>query len=391
MSKNFDVIIIGAGIMGCATAYELSKRGSNVALLEKDSLGVASSGKSSAIIRQHYSNELTARMALHSLRVFQNFGEQVGGECGFTPTGFVAVVDAKDQAGLEANVALQKRLGIQTEMISTSDLHSLMPALDITDLVSAVYEKESGYADPYLTVTSYATAAKREGTRLFLDTPVTGIRFEGGKVTGVDTPKGQFNAPVVLNSTGAWGAQIAQMAGVTVPINSCRVQVAFFRRPTGHEAPHPVFADFIRATYFRSETGGLTLVGLIDPGEADAVVDPDNFHEGVDDDFVMEAGERLIGRYPAMAQSQVTGGYAALYAITPDWHAIVDELIPGSGLYICAGFSGHGFKLGPAVSVMAADMLTGASDPLFDRHLFRLSRYAENDPVRGQYEYSIVG
>jgi sarcosine oxidase subunit beta len=111
----------------------------------------------------------------------------------------------------------------------------------------------------------------------------------------------------------------------------------------------------------------------------------------VDDDFVMDAGERLIGRYPVMEQSQVTGGYAALYGITPDWHPIVDELIPGSGLYICAGFSGHGFKLGPAVSVMAADMLTGATNPLFDPYLFRLSRFADNDPVRGQYEYSIVG
>lgn len=391
MSQNFDVIIIGAGIMGCATALELSKRGLKVALLEKDSLGVGSSGKSSAIIRQHYSNELTARMALHSLRVFQNFAERVGGECGFTPSGFVAIVAEKDQAGLEANVALQKSLGIQTQIISSADLHDLMPALDITDLVSAVYEAESGYADPYLTVTSYAAAAKRAGTQLFLDTPVTGIRLDDGKVAGVDTPRGALNAPTVLNSTGAWSAQVAQMAGISVPINSCRVQVAFFRRPAGHEAPHPVFADFIRATYFRSETGGLTLVGLIDPDEADAIVDPDNFGEGVDDDFVLDAGERLIGRYPAMAQSQVTGGYAALYAITPDWHPIVDELIPDSGLYICAGFSGHGFKLGPAVSVMAADMLTGASDPLFDRHLFRLNRYAENDPVRGQYEYSIVG
>jgi len=391
MSHTFDVIIIGAGIMGSATALALSKRGLKVALLDKTTLGVTSSGKSSAIIRQHYSNELTARMALHSLRVFQNFAEQVGGECGFTQTGFAAVVDAKDQAGLEANVAFQQSLGIQTELISPEALRELMPALETSDLVSAVYEPESGYADPYLTVTSYANAAKQAGTKLFLDTPVTGIRFTGGKVVGIDTPQGQFDAPLVLNSSGAWGAQVAQMAGVKAPINSCRVQVAFFRRPPGHEAAHPVFADFTRATYFRSETGGLTLVGLIDPGEADAIVDPDNYFEGVDDAFVMDAGERLIGRYPAMEQSQVTGGYAALYAITPDWHPIVDELIPGSGLYICAGFSGHGFKLGPAVSLMVADMITNVNAPLFDPYLFRLSRFAENDPVRGRYEYSIVG
>jgi len=263
--------------------------------------------------------------------------------------------------------------------------------LDTTGLVSAAYEPESGYADPYLTVTSYVNAAKRAGTQLFLDTPVTGIHFNGNKVEGVTTAKGFINAPIVLNCAGPWSAPVAQMVEVDVPINACRVQVGFFRRPAGHEAAHPVFVDFIHATYFRSETGGLTLVGLIDPDEADAIVDPDKYREGVDDAFIMDTGERLIGRYPAMSQSQVVGGYAALYAITPDWHPIVDELIPGSRLLICAGFSGHGFKLGPAVSVMTADMLTEVDNPQFNPNLFRLSRFEEGNLVRGQYEYSIAG
>ena len=391
MSETYDVIIIGAGIMGSATAFELGKRGLKVALLDKRGVGAGGTGQSSAIIRQHYSKELTARMAKYSLGVFQNFDDQVGGESGFTPSGFLLVAAAKDLDGLKANVALQQKLGIQTEIIDREAIHNLMPALKTSDLVAAAYEPESGYADPYLTVTGYANAARQEGAKLFQDTPVTGIRFNGDKVVGVDTLKGSFDAPLVLNSTGPWGAQVAKMAGVDVPINACRVQVAFFRRPAGYEASHPVFADFINATYFRSETGGLTLVGLVDPEEASAIVDPDNFREGMDDEFVMEAGERLIKRFPAMEQSQVTGGYASLYAITPDWHPIVDELIPGSGFYVCSGFSGHGFKLGPAVSVMTADLMTRVSDPLFDPHLFRLSRFAENDPVQGQYEYSIVG
>lgn len=152
-----------------------------------------------------------------------------------------------------------------------------------------------------------------------------------------------------------------------------------------------MIADFINAIYFRSETGNLTLVGLIDPAEADAVVNPDSYKKALDDDFVVESGERLVSRFPPMEQSRVTGGYASLYAITPDWHPIVDELIPDSGFYICAGFSGHGFKLGPAVGVMMADMLTGVDDPQFDPYLFRLRRYDEEKPVSGLYEYSIVG
>ncbi|RMF36487.1 MAG: FAD-binding oxidoreductase [Chloroflexi bacterium] len=391
MAQTFDAVVIGAGIMGCSTAFQLARRGLKVALLEKEAIGAGSTGRSSAIIRQHYSNELTARMALYSLRVFQNFDEVVGGECGFTQTGFVVLVAAEDREGLEANVALQRGVGIQTEIIPPEALHELMPGLETADLVAAAYEPESGYADPYLTVNAYASAARRHGAQLFLNSEVVGVRFAGDRVVGVDTPQGAFDAPIVINCAGPWGARVARMVGVEVPINPCRVQVAFFRRPAGYEDPHPVVADFIHATYFRPETGALTLVGLIDPSEADNVVDPDGYKEWVDDEFVLTIGEQLVRRYPIMEHSESRGGYAALYAITPDWHPLVDELIEGSGFYICAGFSGHGFKLGPAVGVMVADMVTGASDPTFDPHLFRLRRYAENEPVRGQYEYSIAG
>jgi len=391
MSQTFDVIIIGAGIMGCSTAFELAKRGVKVAVLEKELVGSGGTGKSSAIIRQHYSNELTARMALHSLRVFQNFAELVGDECGFTETGFLALTAAKDRAGLEANVALQQKVGIKTEVLAPEAMAEIMPGIDTTGLVAAAWEPESGYADPYLTVTAFARAARREGAQIFQNTRVTGVRFAADKVQGVDTTNGGFDAPVIINAAGAWGAQVAKWAGVDAPIDPCRVQVAFFRRPQGAEAPHPVVADFIEAVYYRSETGALTLAGLIDPSEADALVDPDHFDEQLAPDFVLEAGERIVTRYPLMEQSQSMGGYASLYAITPDWHPIVDEVPAGSGFYICSGFSGHGFKLGPAFGLMMADLVTRAPDPTFSARMFRLSRFAEGEPVRGQYEYSIVG
>ncbi len=391
MSKTYDVIIIGGGIMGCSTAFQLSKRGLKVGLLEKKTIGEGPTGRSSAIIRQHYSNELTARMALHSLRVFQDFEEQVGGECGFTKVGCMTMVAAQDQTGLEANMDLQRRVGIHTELLSPEALRDVMPEMQTTDLVAAAFEPESGYTDPYLTVNAYAQAARRHGAQIFQDTEVVRVRFSGDKVVGVDTTEEQFEAPLVLNCSGAWGAQVARMADVQVPINSCRVQVSFFRRPSGHEAPHPVVLDFAHGVYFRPETGNLTVAGLIDSKEANAIVDPDNFREGVDNDFVLDSGERMVARYPAMEHCTNTGGYASIYAISPDWHPIIDELPKGSGFFICSGFSGHGFKLGPAVGQMFAELVTGVSGPLFDPSLFRFSRFDEKDPVRGQYEYGIAG
>jgi sarcosine oxidase, subunit beta len=391
MSVNYDVIIIGGGINGCSTALELARRGVKVVVVEKDNIGDGPTGKSSAIIRQHYSNELTARMAHYSLGVFRDFEEQVGGECGFRQTGFVALVAAKDQAGLEANVVLQQAIGIRTEILSVDSLREIMPAMDTADLVAAAWEEDSGYADPYLTVNAYARAARRAGVKVMPLTAVTGISQNKGRVTGVLTTGGELHAPVVVNCAGPWGARVARMAGLEIPLNACRIQVSFFRRPAGHEAAHPVVVDFINATYFRSETGNLTLVGLVDPEEANAIVDPDRYHEGVDTDFILDTGERLIKRYPAMEQSDSAGGYAALYDITPDWHPIIDEAAPGSGFYLCCGFSGHGFKLGPATGRLMAERILNVPDPLFPPGLFRLSRFAEDDAVRGRYEYSIAG
>ena len=392
MAQAFDAIVIGGGINGCSTALELSRQGLRVALMEKDTIGAGPTGKSSAIIRQHYSNEITARMALYSLRVFQDFAEAVGGESGYTASGYLAIVVARDQHSMEANIAMHRRVGIKTELISAAATRDLFPGIVTDDFVAAAYEPEGGYADPYSTVNAYADACKRSGVQVMVETEVTGVRFAGGKAAGVDTRRGPFDAPVVVNCAGPWGARVAKMAGVEgIPINACRSQVTFFKRPKGHEASHPVLSDFNNGSYFRAETGGITAVGLIDPEEANHIVDPDKVSEAVSPEFVMITGERFIQRYPAMEAAEVRGGYASLYDITPDWHPIIDEVPHGSGFYICAGFSGHGFKLGPAVGRLTADLVTKVTDPLFSAHAFRLSRYEENEPIRGQYEYSIIG
>ncbi|HEX7587235.1 MAG TPA: FAD-dependent oxidoreductase, partial [Anaerolineae bacterium] len=148
MISTADVVVIGGGITGTSAAFQLAQRGLTVALVEKKFIAAGSTGKSSAIIRQHYSNEITARMALYSLRVFQDFGNVVGGESGFVPTGFVVLVDVKDRAGLVENVAMQKGIGVNTRVVSSDDLHQLEPAIAQTREVIGAYEPEGGYADP---------------------------------------------------------------------------------------------------------------------------------------------------------------------------------------------------------------------------------------------------
>ena len=132
-----DVVVIGGGIMGCSSALQLSRRGMKVLLVEKGLIGNGPSGKSSAIVRQHYSNNLTARMAHFGLQTFQHFSEQLGGDCGYQPAGCVLLVGPKDREGLEANLALQHEVGIQSELLDAEALRELIPGLSVEDKVVA--------------------------------------------------------------------------------------------------------------------------------------------------------------------------------------------------------------------------------------------------------------
>jgi glycine/D-amino acid oxidase-like deaminating enzyme len=391
VSPSCDAVVIGGGIMGCCTAFELSKRGLEVVLVEKGAIGMGPTGQSSAIIRQHYSNELTARMAVYGLRTFQSFDERVGGECGFRQTGFVLMTPIDDRQALEANLAMQQELGIHTELLSSDGLEDLVPGIEEPDRVLAAYEPEGGYADPYLTVNAYAAAARRHGARILQDTEVTAISFEGDRVVGIDSTKGSMDAPAVVNCAGPWGARVAAMAGVELSIVPCRVQVVTMQRPEELGSSHPVVVDFVHGGYLRPETGDLLVAGLLDPLEPDTPVDPDSFDVDVDRSFQVELAQRLSRRLPALEHCGITGGYASLYDVTPDWHPVLDEVPPSSGFYLCTGFSGHGFKLGPAVGMMMADLVIKEGVSECDPYPFRLGRFAEHDLVRAAYSVNLAG
>lgn len=392
MIKTADAIVIGGGVMGASITFNLAKRGvGRVALLEKDFLAAGSSGKSGAIIRQHYSNVVTARMALRSLRVFQNFADVVGGDAGFIETGFFIIVAPEHLEGLKANVALQQNVGINASVVSPEEVHDIDPHTYVDDLAAAAYEPESGYADPASTVTSFASAARRLGAEVYQQTKVTGIKVDSGRVQGVVTNKGDIQAPIVVSATGPWTNTVAEMVGVKFPVSPSRHQVATIRRPPGFGKSHAIYGDFTNLIYLRPETGELTLVGSIDPNEAEEQADPDNFNEGVDFDFIGWSTERLCRRMPVMAQGVSRGGWAGMYSITPDWHPILDRMPGVEGMYVAAGFSGHGFKLSPAVGEMMAALIVDGECQDPDISLFRASRFEEGNLVKGQYEYSILG
>lgn len=390
MTRTADIVIIGGGVMGASIAYHLAaRRAGRVILVEKGWLASGPTGKSSAIIRQHYSNAVTAAMALHSFQVFRDFSDIIGGSAGFVQTGFLILTAAKDRDGLAANVALQQRVGIRTSLVSADDLKDLAPHLDVRDLVAAAYEPDSGYADPVKTTTALAARAQALGAEVHEGVAVTGLLVTGDRVNGVKTAQGDIDAPVVVNAAGPWAARLARQAGIVLPIDVSRHQVASMRRPHDAGAPHPGYADFINMIYARPDAGEFTIAGGIDPAEQEPVVDPDRYDEGADQPFIERMSARLRARMPGFARAISRGGWSGLYDITPDWHPILDRLM--DGFYCAAGFSGHGFKLAPAVGAMMADLITGTAQSGLDIALFRARRFQEHAPIKGQYEYSIIG
>jgi glycine/D-amino acid oxidase-like deaminating enzyme len=392
VTATADVVIIGGGVTGTSAAYQLATRGMRVILVEKKFLAAGSTGRSSAIIRQHYSNEITARMALYSLRLFQNFAAAVGGSADFRVTGFVVLVSEKDSAGLRENVALQQGVGVNTQIITPEELRELEPSITATELVAAAYEPEGGYADPAVTTASFAQAARNKGAEIWQDTRATRVLVEHGRVVGVETTRGIIATPNVVNCASAWAPGLAAPLGISLPIHPERHQIAMFQQLPQLEKPRLVIGDFTSQIYYRPEGPSLTLTGSVAP-DGEVIANPDDYNANADDEYIAAVGERLAQRHPAMANALSKGGYSGMYDVTPDWHPIIDELPAGSGFFVAAGFSGHGFKLSPAVGVMIADMVTRKSEPTaqLERSLFRYSRFAENKPVRGKYEYSIVG
>ena len=386
MSQTADVVVIGGGVIGCSIAYHLVRRGvRDVVVVEKQFLAAGATGKSSACIRQHYSTPETCRMVLRALRFFENFAEHTGGRtASFTRVGYLLGVDDRLRAPMEKSVALQQSVGIQTRLITPAEMREIEPRVRVDDFVAGCYEPEAGYADPSQTTYGFAAAARGGGARILEGAEVTGLTVAGGRVSGVSTSRGDIDAAVVINAAGIWGDRIGRMAGVDVPITVCRHKINFFTRPAAASAPHPLVYDFVKNIYTRPETGGLTLVGPLDAEEFDDRADPDRYNEGVTFEETADAMERAMHRFPVMEHGEVAKGYAGCFDVTPDWHPILDES-PVPGLYLAVGFSGHGFKLSPAVGDMVAKLVIDGKTPTDDVHAFRHSRFAEGKPIRGTY------
>jgi sarcosine oxidase subunit beta len=390
--QSCDILIVGGGVIGLSIAHALTcRRAGRVVVLEKSFLGAGSSGKSGAIIRQHYSNRLTASMAQKSLRIFEHFEDVVGGPPVFTHTGMMLVVNQRDRAGLEANLAMQRELGIDVRIVGPRELTDIDPNAYLAEDELAAFETEAGFVEAVQVVASFAEAASRAGADVRQGVEVKGLVLEGARVIGVETNEGRYHCKTVVLATGPWAAALARQAGVQLPVQACRTQVALFRRPTNFGRRGIVYGDFVQGLYFKPTHGDMIHAGSIAGEEINQPVNPDDYNEAADGAWLPQVRQRLSRRYPAMHRGYGRGGYGALYAITPDWHPILDRCPGLEGVYCAVGFSGHGFKMSPVVGQLMAELIIDGQATTLDIAPLRLARFNDNDLVKTPYAYGVMG
>jgi glycine/D-amino acid oxidase-like deaminating enzyme len=392
MSEKSEAIVIGGGINGTSIAFQLSKQGIPTTLLEKSLIAGGPTGVSSAICRQHYSNVVTARMALESLEIWQNFPDAVGGPEIFTRTGFMVGVRPGDMEGLKANIELQQSVGIDTRLITPEEIKEFEPEIVLDGIGGAAYEPESGYCDPSAACLGYAEAARSFGTTIVTDIQALKLVVESGRFTAVITDQGEFNADALIVAAGPWSNTLLEPINCQIPMFNARVKTVIYQPPPGFRY-RTIWGDFVEQIYMRPESGGTVLVGSISPEEEtiDRVSDPDHFNTNVEMDVISSYAERVANRFPAMVNGRLSSSFASLYDITPDWHPVIDRHPDVKGLFICAGTSGHGFKLAPSVGRMVAELVLHDQLEEQERCLFSLERFKSEKLVEGGYEYSILG
>ncbi len=386
MVETADAIVIGAGIHGASLAFHLASAGCKVVVLERSTAAGGATGRSSGLVRMHYDVEADARLAWVSHAYFANWSERVAGDAGFVQTGFVQLVPPDEVEELRANVAMQQRLGIDTQLIGPDEVRERVPGIVVDDVEVAAWEPTSGYADPTMTTTSMITAAVARGARLFTRCLVSEIVQEGDRVVGVETSRGRFEAPIVVNAAGAWAGPLAASVGVEVPLQVWRHDVAYVRRPEGMPR-HPVIIDFANSMYARPEGDSLTLVALEDGnpqgGSPDAPVD------AAAPGFLEKAAERLSRRLPAMEDAGLHSAHSGQDGITPDQHPIIGPAGP-DGFYLDCGFSGTGFKIAPGVGAALAELILAGEAKVADLRPYRFERFAEGDPIVGEHPYAPI-
>ena len=376
MTKTADIVIIGGGIIGVSIAYYLGKMGvKDVILFEKDLIGAGSTGLCAGGIRRQWSTEVNMHFAMKSFEVFQNFEEEFGASPEFHQIGYLFL--ARDEEELESfkkNIELQNRFGVPSQLLTREEVKKEWPFLNLEDVLGGAFCDTDGYAGPNEVTHAIAKGARSQGVKIFEKTEVISIEVARDRIVSVTTKEGQVETRMVVNAAGPYAANVGKLAGMEIPVNPIRRQL-FVTDPFDKiPSSVPLTIDHRQNFYFRREGECVLLSGPQD--------EKPSFNLTTDFDAMVETAEKATHRVPIFEETNIARGWAGLYEISPDNHAILGKVPEVEGLILAVGFSGHGFQHGPAAGIAIAELIWNGKSESIDITPLALTRFKEGKAIK---------
>ncbi len=362
-TRTADAVVIGGGATGTSTLYHLAVAGcTNTLLLERGTLASGSTSAAAGGFRAQFSDELNIRIALESIARLGRFAQEIGTDIDFRQPGYLFLLTERELAEFAPAVALQRSLGVPTEVLDPAQAAAIVPGISTEGLAGATFCALDGLATPESVAQGYAAAARRLGATVRQSVGVARILVDGDRVTGVVTETGAtIHTPVVVLAAGVWSRELAAGVGIDLPVTPERRYVYHVDGRGSLPDQTPLTIDFATGFYFHADGPGLLLGGPWDSADGLAPV--------------------ALHRLPILADLGIAHGWSGFYEMSPDHNAIVGACASPRGLLYATGFSGHGFQQAPVVGEYLADLALGRP-PALDLSPFTLDRFAADAPRR---------
>ncbi len=370
------IVIIGAGIIGAACAYYLTRKGiRDIFVLEQGEIGAQ--GATSACLgglRTQFSTRVNIRFSLISRKIYRRFKDEFGIDPRFDPSGYLFLATTPGQwKAFEHTKRLMEELSLPIELLSPREAALRWPFIRVDDLTGGSYTEEDGFYDPMEILWAFAKKARQGGAVFIEKVRVTGILTSKQQIVKVQTDTGKSIHPgVVINTAGPWAGQVAAMAGLKLPVEPLKRHLFFTDTFDAIPNTFPMVIDINSGWYLKREGRGLILGGPT--GEK-------TFSRHVDFDAGEWTAEQSVKRVPALEHARMIRGWVGHYEMTPDHHAVIGAFPELRNFISAAGFSGHGFQHAPAAGMAVAELISEGKVQMEDIYPLRPTRFRENDLI----------
>ena len=386
LEKSYDVVIIGAGAHGLATAYYLTKLGiTNIAVLEQKFIGYGGSGRNTAILRSNYRTEEGIKFYDQSLKLYENLSLELNYNLMFSQQGhFTLGHSTAAVSGLVTRAENNKALGIDSYMLEPKEIKEMLPEIDISNhprfpVLGALYHPPGGIIRHDAVVWAYARGADKAGVHIHQLTKVEDIIIEKGKVKGVVTNRGKINCKSLVSVVAGWSSEVCRKVGVKLPIVTHPLQALVTQgyKPWLH---HVVVSGSLHIYLSQTDRGELVCGNGIDTYP----------HYGMRSTlgFLESYAAHVLELFPVLHNVAVQRQWAGLCDMTPDYSPIISSIDEIEGFYVNGGWGTYGFKASPASGYNTAQMVAQGTPEMIQP--FRYNRFMENRLV-GEKAAASVG